>query len=123
MIICRGQRSDLTNVAQDMYAEAARRRFYWFGSSAGVAISNMYPESGSVRQWLRHAWSIPVAYVVGFFIMLGPLKWHANAPHDAGSEAVSKTSPRDGRHREGDNAETTPARGINSYPLVGLHVG
>jgi hypothetical protein len=26
----------------------------WFGSSAGVAISNMYPEAKSVGLWLRH---------------------------------------------------------------------
>ncbi len=26
----------------------------WFGSSAGVALSNMYPEARSVGQWLRH---------------------------------------------------------------------
>jgi len=26
----------------------------WFGSSAGVALSNMYPQARSVGQWLRH---------------------------------------------------------------------
>ena len=36
----------------------------WFGSSAGVAISNMYPEAKSVGRWLRHGWFIAVAYVV-----------------------------------------------------------
>jgi Na+/H+ antiporter NhaD/arsenite permease-like protein len=54
----------------------------WFGSSSGVAISNVYPEARSVGQWLRHGWSIPVAYVVGFFIMLGLLKWHPDVPSD-----------------------------------------
>src|SRR6266511_3277437 len=42
----------------------------WFGSSAGVAISNMYPEAKSVGLWLKHGWYIAVAYVVGFFTML-----------------------------------------------------
>jgi Na+/H+ antiporter NhaD/arsenite permease-like protein len=28
----------------------------WFGSSAGVAISNLYPEAKSVGLWLRHGW-------------------------------------------------------------------
>ena len=42
----------------------------WFGSSAGVALSNMFPEARSVGQWLRHGWHIALAYVVGFFVML-----------------------------------------------------
>jgi hypothetical protein len=42
----------------------------WFGSTAGVALSNMYPEARSVGQWVRHGWPIAVAYVVGFFVML-----------------------------------------------------
>jgi Na+/H+ antiporter NhaD/arsenite permease-like protein len=52
----------------------------WFGSSSGVALSNMYPEAKSVGRWLRHGWYIPVAYVIGFFVMLLVLKWHPDAP-------------------------------------------
>jgi len=48
----------------------------WFGSSAGVALSNMYPEAKSVGLWLRHGWYIAVAYVVGFFVMLALIGWH-----------------------------------------------
>jgi Na+/H+ antiporter NhaD/arsenite permease-like protein len=51
----------------------------WFGSSAGVAISNMYPEAKSVGLWLKHGWYIAVAYVVGFFVMLTILGWHPDA--------------------------------------------
>ena len=47
----------------------------WFGSSAGVALCNMYPESRSVTQWLRHGWALPVAYTVGFFVMLAFWGW------------------------------------------------
>jgi hypothetical protein len=47
----------------------------WFGSSSGVALSNMYPEAKSVGRWLRHAWYIPVAYVIGFFVMLVVWNW------------------------------------------------
>lgn len=47
----------------------------WFGSSAGVALSSMYPESRSVGQWLRHGWAIPLAYVISFFIMLALWGW------------------------------------------------
>lgn len=50
----------------------------WFGSSSGVAISNMYPEARSVGKWLRHGWPIPIAYVVGFFVMLIFWQWHAD---------------------------------------------
>ncbi len=42
----------------------------WFGSSAGVALTNLYPEARSVGQWIRHGWFIILAYVVGFFVML-----------------------------------------------------
>jgi len=48
----------------------------WFGSSAGVAVSNLYPEARSVGAWLRHGWFIPVGYVVGFFVMLALWGWH-----------------------------------------------
>jgi Na+/H+ antiporter NhaD/arsenite permease-like protein len=52
----------------------------WFGSSSGVAISNMYPEAKSVGQWLRHGWYIPIAYITGFFVMLGTWRWHPDVP-------------------------------------------
>jgi Na+/H+ antiporter NhaD/arsenite permease-like protein len=45
----------------------------WFGSSAGVALSNMYPQARSVGLWLRHGWVIAVAYVAGFFVMLAAI--------------------------------------------------
>jgi len=53
----------------------------WFGSSAGVAISNMYPEAKSVGLWLRHGWFIAVSYIVGFFVMLAIVGWNPDAPH------------------------------------------
>jgi Na+/H+ antiporter NhaD/arsenite permease-like protein len=52
----------------------------WFGSSAGVALSNMYPEARSVGLWLRHGWPVAVAYVIGFFVMLVVLGWHPDLP-------------------------------------------
>jgi len=51
----------------------------WFGSSAGVALSNLYPEARSARNWLRHGCHIPIAYVVGFAAMLLLHGWHASA--------------------------------------------
>ncbi len=47
----------------------------WFGSSAGVAVSNLFPEAKSILAWLRAAWFVPMAYVVGFFVMLGLMGW------------------------------------------------
>ena len=47
----------------------------WFGSSAGVAISSVYPHARSVGAWLRYGWHVPVAYVIGFFVMLLLCGW------------------------------------------------
>ena len=51
----------------------------WFGSSAGVAISNLFPESRSALRWLRDGWHVAVAYVLGFFVLLFVLGWHPTA--------------------------------------------
>jgi len=48
----------------------------WFGSSAGVALSNMYPQARSVGQWLKHGWHVTLAYILGFFVMLALWGWH-----------------------------------------------
>lgn len=47
----------------------------WFGSSAGVAISNMFPDAKSAGLWLRHGWHVAVAYVLGFAAVLSLLGW------------------------------------------------
>ncbi len=47
----------------------------WFGSSAGVALSNMYPEAKSVGNWIRHGWHVALAYVVGFAVLMLTLGW------------------------------------------------
>jgi Na+/H+ antiporter NhaD/arsenite permease-like protein len=58
------------------YAVGFGGSMIWFGSSAGVALSGLYPESRSVTLWVRHGWHVIVAYVVGFFVMLALLGWH-----------------------------------------------
>jgi Na+/H+ antiporter NhaD/arsenite permease-like protein len=63
------------------YAVGFGGSMIWFGSSAGVALSNMYPEAKSVGQWLRHGWYVAVAYVIGFFVMLAVLGWHPDEAH------------------------------------------
>jgi len=58
------------------YAVGFGGSMIWFGSSAGVAISNMYPQAKSVGQWLKHGWHVALAYVVGFIVMLALVGWH-----------------------------------------------
>jgi Na+/H+ antiporter NhaD/arsenite permease-like protein len=53
----------------------------WFGSSAGVALANMYPEAKSVGLWLRHGWFVVPAYVLGFLVMLVIFGWKPDAPY------------------------------------------
>jgi Na+/H+ antiporter NhaD/arsenite permease-like protein len=63
------------------YAVGFGGSMIWFGSSAGVALANMYPEARSVGRWVSQGWPVAVAYVVGFFVMLAVLGWHPDAPH------------------------------------------
>ncbi len=60
------------------YAVGFGGSMIWFGSSAGVAISSMYPEARSVGSWLKNGWHVTVAYVAGFFLLLFTLGWQ---PH------------------------------------------
>ena len=48
------------------YAVGFGGSMVWFGSSAGVALTNLFPAGRSVVGWLRQGWFIPVAYVLGF---------------------------------------------------------
>ena len=63
------------------YAVGFGGSMIWFGSSAGVALSNMYPEARSVGLWLRHGWHVAIAYVIGFFVLLAVLGWQPHEPH------------------------------------------
>lgn len=38
----------------------------WFGSSAGVAVTGLFPEHRSVLSWIRNAWHVLLGYLVGF---------------------------------------------------------
>ena len=52
------------------YAVGFGGSMVWFGSSAGVALTNLFPEGRSAFTWLREAWFVPVSYVAGFLAML-----------------------------------------------------
>ena len=67
------------------YAVGYGGSMVWFGSSAGVALSNMFPQAKSVGAWLKRGWHVILAYIVGFFILLGLMGWHPHAPHKEGA--------------------------------------
>jgi Na+/H+ antiporter NhaD/arsenite permease-like protein len=61
------------------YAVGFGGSMLWFGSSAGVALSNTFPETRSVGLWLRHGWHVALAYAVGFTVLLLVMGWHPHA--------------------------------------------
>jgi hypothetical protein len=93
------------------YAVGFGGSMIWFGSSAGVAISNLYPEAKSVGLWLRHGWHVALAYVIGFFFMFAILGWHPDAKHKAKLPKPPKAVAT--------AAQAAPAQGV-SYREVSL---
>ena len=65
------------------YAVGFGGSMIWFGSSAGVALSNMYPEARSVGRWVSQGWHVAVAYLVGFAVMMALVGWEPEAPLNA----------------------------------------
>jgi Na+/H+ antiporter NhaD/arsenite permease-like protein len=57
------------------YAVGFGGSMLWFGSSAGVAVASLFPEARSALAWLRAAWFVPLAYVVGFAVLMLTLGW------------------------------------------------
>jgi hypothetical protein len=52
------------------YAVGFGGSMVWFGSSAGVALTNLYPEGRSVVDWLREGWFVALSYIAGFAAMV-----------------------------------------------------
>jgi Na+/H+ antiporter NhaD/arsenite permease-like protein len=75
------------------YAVGFGGSMIWFGSSAGVALSNMYPQARSVVDWLKAGWHVAVGYMLGFAIMLFTLGWHPDAPHKAKTPIAAAAVP------------------------------
>jgi Na+/H+ antiporter NhaD/arsenite permease-like protein len=65
------------------YAVGFGGSMIWFGSSAGVALSNSYPDARNAIAWLRGGWHVTVAYVIGFFVMLAVQGWYPQPKHQA----------------------------------------
>jgi Na+/H+ antiporter NhaD/arsenite permease-like protein len=62
----------------------------WFGSSAGVAVANLFPEARSVGRWVTQGWHVALAYVIGFMVMLALVGWH---PTDKRGHALVGDAP------------------------------
>jgi Na+/H+ antiporter NhaD/arsenite permease-like protein len=75
------------------YAVGFGGSMIWFGSSAGVALSNAYPEARNVGLWLRHGWHVALAYVIGFFVLLAILGWHPTEKRMRGVPAGVDAAP------------------------------
>lgn len=104
----------------------------WFGSSAGVAITNTFPEGKSVGAWLKSGWHVTLSYIVGFYIMIAIVGWNPHAPHkeakhsnhekiEASSDnKVDKmpvvTEPKKSEEGKSSTTETTPTSAEPSKP-------
>lgn len=63
------------------YAVGFGGSMVWFGSSAGVALCNLFPEGRSVVDWVRGGWHVILAYFISFFLLLALLGWHPDPDH------------------------------------------
>jgi Na+/H+ antiporter NhaD/arsenite permease-like protein len=72
------------------YAVGFGGSMIWFGSSAGVALSNQYPEAKSVFAWLRAGWHVALAYVIGFAVLLVIHGWVPDPAHRTSIDFASQ---------------------------------
>ncbi|MEO8134180.1 MAG: SLC13 family permease [Betaproteobacteria bacterium] len=106
------------------YAVGFGGSMIWFGSSAGVALSNQFPEAKSALAWVRGGWHVAVAYVVGFFVMLAVLGWHPDvkrAPSAAAAPALHAVAAESASvHRPGmpSSGAMASAEGAAHYTLA-----
>ena len=69
----------------------------WFGSSAGVAITNKFDEARNVFQWIKKGWHITVAYIIGFFFLYLIMGWKPadNRKVKVATDCPCKECPQD----------------------------
>ncbi|MCX6270323.1 MAG: citrate transporter, partial [Bacteroidetes bacterium] len=70
------------------YAVGFGGSMIWFGSSAGVALSNMYPEIKNTGNYVRKGWHVSVAYILGFYLMIALVGWNPHASHKNKSKII-----------------------------------
>ncbi|MFM7293368.1 MAG: citrate transporter [Burkholderiales bacterium] len=89
------------------YAVGFGGSMLWFGSSAGVALSNNFPEARSAWLWIKHGWHVAVAYVVGFAVMAAVLGWQPTSQFKSHATPTMPASgvatPQNSAKRAADN--------------------
>jgi Na+/H+ antiporter NhaD/arsenite permease-like protein len=75
------------------YAVGFGGSMIWFGSSAGVALSNMYPQARSVGAWLRSGWHVAVGYLLGYAVLMAVVGWDPEGHAGSKPSAPSVESP------------------------------
>src|SRR5690349_2178174 len=78
------------------YAVGFGGSMIWFGSSAGVALCNTFPEGKSVAQWVKSGWHVAAGYVLGFAALFFLMGWQPHEPHKPATMA-----PPAGEHPAG----------------------
>ena len=58
------------------YAVGYGGSMIWFGSSAGVAVANLFPEAKSVGRWVKEGWHVTLAYIIGFAAIMLIWGWN-----------------------------------------------
>ncbi|HOE04592.1 MAG TPA: SLC13 family permease [Bacteroidales bacterium] len=84
----------------------------WFGSSAGVAITNKFPEARNVGLWVRKGWHVIVAYIAGFFLLYLIMGWEpaSNKEHtEPAKDCKVSDCPVKAKALEAENTATLQA--------------
>jgi Na+/H+ antiporter NhaD/arsenite permease-like protein len=75
------------------YAVGFGGSMIWFGSSAGVAITNKFPEARNVGLWIRKGWHVILGYILGFAAIMIFWGWHPEANKEHKEPAIECTVP------------------------------
>ncbi len=105
------------------YAVGFGGSMIWFGSSAGVALSNQFPEARSVGAWLKGGWHVAIAYLLGFFVMLAIAGWHPTEKRVRGASSpaavTAPASPVPATPPRPTSPSAEPAKGAAAGSLAG----
>ena len=91
------------------YAVGYGGSMLWFGSSAGVAISGLFTEAKSAKNWIVSGWHVAVGYVLGFGVMLLLLGWHPHPGKNAAGQG-EHGAPVVAQPEEGHPASSLPIK-------------